>query len=85
MCTGIDKNKTRFTYFLGKESTVRYKGINIKDITYLKRDLGNIIVIDFKEENCAKQLSNLILLKKYEGDENDTQLNYLIPFLKGNY
>ena len=51
----------------------------------MNRDLGNIIVIDFKEENCAKQLSNLILLNKFEGDENDTQLNYMIPFLKGIY
>ena len=43
-----------------------------------------MIVIDYKEENVAKQKGNLILLKRYEGDENDSHLKYMIPFLKGN-
>lgn len=69
---------------LGTESLARYQGKHIKDLSYLNRELRNLIAIDFKEEHVIKHKSNLILLPPYNGEETDTEFRNIIPFLKGN-
>ena len=72
----------RIFFTLGKEASSKYLGKNIKDLSYLNRDLNNVIVIDFKPDNVKKHLSNVVIIPEYLGDENDSEMKYIIPFLK---
>jgi import inner membrane translocase subunit TIM50 len=49
----------------------------------MNRDLKKIIVIDWDENAYQLQPRNALhRLKKWDGDENDTDLVYLASFLK---
>ena len=51
----------------------------------MNRDLSKIIVIDWDESAYGLQPRNALhRLKKWEGDETDTDLVYLASFLKSN-
>lgn len=56
-------------------------GKYVKDLTYLNRELKNIIYIDFSDEAVSNQPENAIILSKFEGDTSDRELVDLIPFL----
>lgn len=52
----------------------------------MNRDPSKIIVIDWDEHAYEAQPRNALhRLKKWEGDEQDTDLVYLASFLKSNY
>ena len=51
----------------------------------MNRDLSKIILIDWDETSYELQPRNALhRLKKWEGDDKDTDLVYLASFLKSN-
>lgn len=55
-------------------------------MTYMNRDLDKIILIDWDEHSYELQPRNALhRLKKWEGDDKDTDLVYLASFLKSIY
>ena len=63
---------------LYRQHTSLYKGINIKDLSKLGRNLEKIIIVDNIEENYQLQPDNGINISDFEGDENDNELEYLL-------
>lgn len=52
----------------------------------MNRDLSKIILIDWDEQAYQLQPRNALhRLKKWEGNDNDTDLVYLASFLKCNF
>lgn len=47
----------------------------------LGRDLSKVIIIDNIEDNYKLQPKNGLNISDFEGDENDTELNYLLEDL----
>jgi import inner membrane translocase subunit TIM50 len=81
----IDPGHQIFLNAFGKESMVWSNGRYIKDLTYLNRDPKNIIVIERDIRNVSKHPQNVILLKEFDGDDNDQELNKLLPLLESNF
>jgi mitochondrial import inner membrane translocase subunit TIM50 len=68
---------------LFRESTKFINNHYVKDMTYMNRDLDKIILIDWDEHSYELQPRNALhRLKKWEGDDKDTDLVYLASFLK---
>ena len=53
-----------------------------QDLSYLNRDLSKVIIIDTNPQHVRAQPENAIVLPKWTGDPNDTQLVSLVPFLE---
>ncbi|XP_953769.1 uncharacterized protein TA16800 [Theileria annulata] len=60
----------------------KFKGSYIKDLSRLGRDLDRVVMIDHDKTACALQQDNCILIKEFDGDENDEELLLLINLLK---
>lgn len=69
---------------LGREATLLKNGKYIKDLSYMGRDLKDIILVDFDEEKACFHKENVIVLPKWNGDMNDRELYDIIPFLESN-
>lgn len=68
---------------LGRESTLLKNGKYIKDLSYLNRDLKNVVYIDFSDENAEFHKDNVILIPRWDGSNfEDRELYDLIPFLE---
>ena len=68
-------------YRLYRQHTTINKGINIKDLSKLGRNLEKIIIVDNIEENYQLQPNNGINISDFEGDENDNELEFLLEDL----
>ena len=80
----LDPNNCRFTGGrLYRDCTTYRDGKYIKDISRLNRDLNAVVVVDDDPECVCDQPENAILVTRWEGDVEDTELLDLIPFLKG--
>lgn len=56
-----------------------------KDLTCFNRDINKIILIDWDDKAYQLQPRNALhRLKKWDGDDTDTDLVYLTQFLKSN-
>ncbi|KAL8779717.1 MAG: hypothetical protein Q9213_006806 [Squamulea squamosa] len=67
---------------LFREAT-RYKnGEYIKDLDYLNRPLSRTILLDTHAPHASLQPNNAIILPKWTGSPNDTELVSFIPFLE---
>ena len=66
----------------GRESTLLKDGKYIKDLSYVNRPLGEVVYVDFSDENVAFHKDNCIILKKFEGEEDDRELFDILPFLE---
>lgn len=53
-----------------------------KDLTYINRDLGKVILIDTNPDSYLLQPENAIPVPKWKGDARDKGLVALIPFLE---
>ena len=73
--------KDLIDYKLYREHTDDYKGINIKDLSKLGRDLNKVIIIDNIEDNYILQPNNGLNIIDFEGDENDNELDYILKDL----
>jgi import inner membrane translocase subunit TIM50 len=80
----VDPGHQFFLNAFGKESMVWSDGRYIKDLTYLNRDPKHIIVVDHDIRNVSKHPQNVILLKDFDGNDNDQELNKLLPLLESN-
>lgn len=67
---------------LGHESTLYKDGHHIKDLSYLNRDIKDIIVIEDDVSKIKFHPDNVIQLSLFEGDKSDRELYDIIPFLE---
>ena len=68
---------------LYRESTKFVNNTYVKDLSYMNRDLSKIIVIDCDDKAYQLQPRNALhRLKKWDGNDDDTDLVYLASFLK---
>ena len=67
---------------MNRDHTLSMKGVHVKDLSRLNRDLARTIIIDNSPESYLLQPENAIPIKSFFGDNNDTSLLDLIPFLK---
>ena len=77
---GLEYNNL-IDFRLYRQHTTMEKGINIKDLSKLGRNLEKIIIVDNIEENYQLQPNNGINISDFEGDENDNELEYLLEDL----
>ena len=50
-------------------------------MSYLNRPIKDVVYVDWTDEPVAYHKNNAIILKKFEGEEEDRDLIDLIPFL----
>jgi len=67
---------------LFRENCLFTGGKYVKDLSYLNRDLKNVIIIDTNPDSYALQPHNAIHINEWTGDPDDTQLLELVPFLE---
>jgi hypothetical protein len=67
---------------LGRESTLLKNGKYIKDLSYMNRDLKDIIYIDFDDEKAEFHKENVVILPRWDGDRNDRELYDIMAFLE---
>jgi CTD small phosphatase-like protein 2 len=62
---------------------VTKKGNYIKDLRIIKnRELKDIVIIDNSVEAFGLQINNGIPILSYNGEEEDSELSKLVPFLR---
>ncbi|KAL8735383.1 MAG: hypothetical protein Q9166_000928 [cf. Caloplaca sp. 2 TL-2023] len=67
---------------LFREATRYRNGEYIKDLDYLNRPLSRTLLLDTNPSHASLQPSNAIILPKWTGSPNDTELVSFIPFLE---
>ena len=77
----IDKRKV-ISYRLYRQHITKYKGIQIKDLSLIGRDLHKTIIVDNLKENFIKQEENGIFIESFFGQDTDRYLVYLSEELK---
>lgn len=77
----IDPFQKYFTWVFGREFLVLSGAKHVKDLTLLNRDPRKVVVVDFDKDIYKNEPENLILLSKYQGEENEDSLRYLSVFL----
>lgn len=83
ICEALDPTYQMIVARLGRESTLLTKeGNYVKDLSYMNRDLKDVIYIDFDEEKAQFHKDNVIVLPRWEGDMADRELYDLMPFLE---
>lgn len=70
------------SYRLYRAETKYEKGVHVKDLSSLNRDLSRIVVIDHDAKHCKYNPENMIQVPKWTGDPSDTSFLDLIPFLE---
>lgn len=69
-------------YRLFREACSNYKGNYVKDLNKLGRELKFSIIIDNSPTSYLFHPENAVPVETWFDDENDTELDELIPFLK---
>ena len=82
ICEALDPNYQMIVGRFGRESTLLKEGKYIKDLSYLNRQLKDIVYIDFSDDAVAFHKENAIILPKFEGNTDDRELIDLLPFLE---
>ncbi|KAL9654283.1 hypothetical protein ABK040_010314 [Willaertia magna] len=67
---------------LYRDATSFEGGKNIKDLTVLNRPLDKTLMIEAREEACARQPENCLRIPPWKGDTNDRFLIDVIPYLE---
>ncbi|RWS22979.1 mitochondrial import inner membrane translocase subunit TIM50-like protein [Leptotrombidium deliense] len=67
---------------LFRDSTRYDKGVRLKDLNCLNRDLKRVIHIDWNKSACKLNSDNCLILKKWEGDSNDKSLFDLAQLIR---
>lgn len=82
VCEALDPNYMMIHGRLGRESTLLKNGKYIKDLSYMNRDLKEIIYVDFDENKAEFHKDNVLVLPLWEGEPNDRELYDIMPFLE---
>lgn len=82
ICEALDPEMQMIGGRLGHESTLLKDGRYIKDLSYMNRDIKDIVCIDFEPEKFYYHQDNVIKISQWEGDNLDRELLDLIPFLE---
>lgn len=70
----IDPRRMIVVGAFGRESMVLSNGGYYKDLSYLNRELRNIVVLDKSLDKVIKQKRNVIKLPEFTGQEDDKEL-----------
>jgi len=81
--SALDPNTSLIMYRLYRDSTVYRKGQYIKDLSRLNRDLTRVVMLDDEAAHVQDQPENAIVVPAFNGENDDTVLLQLIPFLEG--
>ncbi|XP_015782743.1 mitochondrial import inner membrane translocase subunit TIM50-C [Tetranychus urticae] len=74
--------KANVMHWLFRDSTRYMNGVRLKDLNCLNRDLSKVIMVDWEKDACQLNPDNCLILKKYEGEDNDKVLFELALFLR---
>ena len=74
--------KSVISHRLYRCSTKQQKGVYIKDLSKLGRDLSKTLIVDNNPDNFQYQTENGIFIKSWYDDPNDTALEELSKLLK---
>ena len=77
---GLD-SKDKIDYRLYRQHTTYTDGVHINDLSKLGREESKMIIVDNIEDNYQLQPRNGLNISDFEGDENDSELNYLLEDL----
>ncbi|KAK1444051.1 hypothetical protein BgAZ_209270 [Babesia gibsoni] len=65
-----------------RDQCKKFRNSYIKDLSKLGRDLRRVVLLDHDRIACLLQEGNAIIVKEFDGDENDTELLHLLGLLK---
>jgi len=77
----LDKDKVVGSR-LFREACSNHKGLYVKDLSRLGRDMRHVIIIDNSPASYMFHPENAVPIDSWFDDENDTELLDLIPFLE---
>lgn len=82
ICEALDPNGMIIAGRIGHESTLLKDGRYIRDLSYMNRDIQDIVCIDFNPDKFYFHKDNVIKVPEWDGDQSDRVLIDLIPFLE---
>lgn len=82
LAESLDPQHRIFQARMGRECLCYRDNELVKDLSYLNRDLKNVVVIDKSPKMVRLQSDNAILLPEFYGSESDRALIELLPFLE---
>ncbi|XP_056122500.1 CTD small phosphatase-like protein 2 [Rhinichthys klamathensis goyatoka] len=78
----LDPNKKLFRHRLYQDDCACVLGHYIKDLTVLERDLSKTVILDNAPHTFPYHLMNMIPIKSWIGDQEDRELQKLIPYME---
>ncbi|XP_016337285.1 CTD small phosphatase-like protein 2-A [Sinocyclocheilus anshuiensis] len=78
----LDPNKKLFRHRLYQDDCACVLGHYIKDLTVLERDLSKTVILDNAPHTFPYHLMNMIPIKSWVGDQEDRELQKLIPYME---
>ena len=82
ICEALDPEMQMIGGRLGHESTLLKDGKYIKDLSYMNRDIKDIVCIEFNPDKFYFHKDNVLKISEWDGDTLDRELLDLIPFLE---
>lgn len=82
ICEALDPNYQIIMGRFGRESTLLKNGKYIKDLSYMNRDIKDILYVDFDESKAEFHKDNVLILPRWDGDSSDRELYDILPFLE---
>ncbi|VEL36307.1 unnamed protein product, partial [Protopolystoma xenopodis] len=78
----LDSQGQYFSHRLFREATRYRNGRHIKDLSCLNRDLSRVVLIDWNPEAASMQPENAFIIRRWRGEDTDTDLLDLAAFLR---
>ncbi len=78
---GLDPNGF-ISFRLFRDATRYTKGVHVKDLDCLNRDLSKVIIVDCDQKAVDMHPRNAVILKKWVGNDDDRTLVDLAAFLR---
>lgn len=82
VCDGLDPQQQHINYRLFRDATQFVNNHPTKVVNELNRDPKKVIHVDWNKDSVALSLDNALILKKWEGDTDDTSLIGLAQLLQ---
>lgn len=82
ICEALDPNGMMIAGRIGHDSTLLKDGRYIRDLSYMNRDIQDIVCIDFDPDKYWFHKDNVIKIPEWNGDNDDRVLLDLLPFLE---